>query len=73
MVDLLTPTPPKDKPFDTLVKIFKDHSEVKPVAVQAANDSVADYRIMSLSFWDWQLSVILCEYGAFLREAIQYQ
>ena len=42
VVDLLAPTPPKDKSFDALVKIFKDHSEVKPVVVQAANNSVAD-------------------------------
>ncbi len=72
--NLLTPETPKDKTFDELVTVLKEHFEPKPLIIserchfyrreQAVNESISDYVVEDLQH---------TEFGAFLEDALRYR
>ena len=73
--NLLTPETPKDKTFDELVTVLKEHFEPKPLIIserfhfyrreQAVNESISDYVV------DLRRLTTHCEFGAFLEDALR--
>ena len=73
--NLLTPQTPKDKTFDELVTVLKEHFEPKPLIIserfhfyrreQAVNESISDYVV------ELRRLTTHCEFGAFLEDALR--
>ena len=73
--NLLTPETPKDKTFDELVTVLKEHFEPKPLIIserfhfygreQAVNESISDYVV------ELRRLTTHCEFGAFLEDALR--